>query len=197
VGASHGRFSLFRDDFMQLEVDRKRRFTEQLQACHRQLFAYIFALLRNMDEAQDVFQETAMLLWEKFDEFTPGTNFCAWACTIAQYKVRNFVKARRRNVTFLSGLFAEKLAAIQASVSPEQIDARRAALGLCVEKLTSQQRELLGRRYGANVRVSELADELGRPPRSVHNSLRRIREVLLDCIDRTMAQGSSFMETRL
>ncbi len=31
-----------------------------------------------------------MVLWERFDQFTPGTNFQAWARQIALNRVRNF-----------------------------------------------------------------------------------------------------------
>jgi RNA polymerase sigma-70 factor (ECF subfamily) len=167
-------------------VDYKESFTEQLEQCHRQLFHYIFALVRNLDDSQDLFQQTVLLLWEKFGDFQPGTNFPAWACAVARYKVRNFFKTRRRQFKCLSDVFAEKLAALQASIPAEEIDDRRAALAICVEKLTPQQKGLLKRRYGGNSSVSSLAEELGRPVRSVHNSLRNIRELLLQCVNRSI-----------
>ena len=37
-----------------------------------QILAYIDALLLNRNDAEDLFQETCMVLWQKFDEFTPG-----------------------------------------------------------------------------------------------------------------------------
>ena len=57
------------------DSDRDRRFTEQLECHHRRLYGYIFTLLRNHQDAQDVFQQTSLVLWEKFDEFRPDTNF--------------------------------------------------------------------------------------------------------------------------
>jgi len=96
---------------MREQSDRKEEFTEQLRQSHRQLLGYIFTLLRNLEDAQDVFQQTCIVLWDHFDEFEPGTNFTAWACTVAQFKVRDFLKCRRRYEAHLSEVFVERLAA--------------------------------------------------------------------------------------
>ena len=44
-----------------------------------QVLAYINALVLDWNDADDLFQETCLVLWQKFDEFRPGTNFLAWA----------------------------------------------------------------------------------------------------------------------
>ena len=74
-------------------ADRDRRFTEQLQRHHRRLYGYVFTLLRNHQDAQDVFQQTSLVLWEKFDEFQPDTNFLTWACTVARFKAARLPEA--------------------------------------------------------------------------------------------------------
>ena len=105
--------------------DRENRFTEQLRRNHRQLFGYIYGLLRNYGDAQDVFQQTSLTLWEKFDEYRPGTSFASWACSIARFKALNFLRRHRRYVAHFSEAFQQKLAAIQAAVPAEEINARR------------------------------------------------------------------------
>jgi len=173
---------------MREQSDRKEEFTEQLRQSHRQLLGYIFTLLRNLEDAQDVFQQTCIVLWDHFDEFEPGTNFTAWACTVAQFKVRDFLKCRRRYEAHLSEVFVERLAAIQSQVTSNEIEARHEALGVCIEKLTPHQRSLIEHCYGGSEKIPEVAEQLGRSVRGLYNSLQRIREGLCDCVQRTLAK---------
>ena len=39
---------------------------------------------------EDVFQAANLVLWRKFDQFEPGTNFFAWACQIIRYEVLKY-----------------------------------------------------------------------------------------------------------
>ena len=176
---------------MDQSTEKSRQFTENLRRSHRQIFGYIFALLRNLEDTQDVFQQTSLVLWDRFDEFQPGTNFAGWACKVAQFKVRDFLKSRRRYEAHLSEAFAMRLASLQAEISPEELELRNGALAECLEKLPKQQREILNNCY-SEAPIAQAAIRLGRPVRSLYNSLRRIRESLLDCIERTLAR-----ETRI
>ena len=49
------------------------------------------ALLPNEQDAQDVFQRTSLVLWQKFDQFDSDRDFLPWACGVAHYEVRNFL----------------------------------------------------------------------------------------------------------
>ena len=65
----------------------------------RQLFTFILGIVHNMDDAEDVFQQTSIVLWQKFDQFAKGTDFVAWACSIARFKAINFLVAVNRPMT--------------------------------------------------------------------------------------------------
>ena len=67
-------------------------------------------------------------------------------------------------------------------------DAAMAALSECLDRLAENDRQLVQRCYGDDVPVRRLATELGRSPQSVHNSLRRVRTTLLQCVERTIDQ---------
>ena len=164
------------------DSDRDRRFTEQLERHHRRLYGYIFMMLRNHQDAQDVFQQTSLVLWEKFDEFQPATNFLTWACTVARFKALDFEKQQRRYRTRFSEAFQLRLSEVHASITSEEFEARSTALEDCVEKLPPVQRLLLRDCFTEGRSVAVVARELGRTPHSVYSSLRNIREKLLDCI---------------
>ena len=150
------------------------------------ILAYINALLLNWNDAEDVFQESCVVLWRKFDEFQPGTNFTAWALRIAQNKVLDFQKTRARRRAYFTPELQTSLMAEISQPEPAAEDAGLGALSHCMEELGSVDRQLAQLCYGDGVRVRELATQLGRSPQSVHNSLRRIRVTLLECIQRTI-----------
>ena len=62
-------------------------FVSLLTGHQRKLYSFILSLLRNPSDADDVLQETNLVLWQKCNEFEPGTNFGAWAFRVAQFQV--------------------------------------------------------------------------------------------------------------
>ncbi len=164
------------------------RFVELLTQHRGPLFGYIYALVRRLDDAEDLYQDTAMVMWSKFQEYEPGTNFMGWACTIARFRVANFLKGERRRRRFFSHALQEELAALQARIQPEDAGFQQEALLDCMKGLSDADRQLLDLCYGTQRSFREVAEELGRSPQSVYDSLSRIRRVLLECIDRAAAR---------
>ena len=177
------------------DPDRDRCFTEQLQRHHRRLYGYIFTLLRNHQDAQDVFQQTSLTLWEKFDEFQPETNFVTWACTVARFKAFDFQRRQRRYRAHFNQPFQLRLAEIHEHIPSEEFENRSAVLDECVEKLPPNQRALLRDCFGENSSVATVAKQLGRTTHSVYSSLRNIREKLLDCVNTADSGDAQVMKS--
>lgn len=165
-------------------------FNALLQQAQSQLFGYIHSLLRDFNDADDLFQQTAMVLWRKFDEYDRSRSFLAWACGVARLEAANFLRSRGRNRLYFSDDLNLLLIESQDRVSSIDAEARRAALGRCMDRLSQWDRGLLMDCYGErDARVIEIAREQGRSSQSVHNSLRRIRRSLFACVQRTMNQA--------
>jgi RNA polymerase sigma-70 factor (ECF subfamily) len=62
------------------------------------LLAYVLTLHPDRSEAQDILQETNVVLWQKIDEFRDGTNFKAWAFRIAYHR-RSRISSERNVAT--------------------------------------------------------------------------------------------------
>jgi len=152
----------------------------------RKLFRYIVTLLSSTSDAEDVLQETALLLWRKFDEYERGTNFHAWACRTAQLKVFEHRRKNRHVVSVLDPDVLEQLAS-DSIQKAGQLEARLGALETCLEKLRQTDRELIRQRYARGKSGIDVAASLGRPANSVYQSLGRIRRALLECMNRTLA----------
>jgi RNA polymerase sigma-70 factor, ECF subfamily len=170
------------------QTDRDRQFTQQLQQHYRRLYGYIFTLLRNHQDAQDVFQQTSLVLWEKFDEYQPDTNFVTWACTVARFKALDFQKQQRRYRVHFSEAFQLRLSEVHAGIPADEFHDRGVALEQCIEKLPPDQRDLLRECFAGDRSVSSVATERGRTRHSVYSSLRNIRKKLLECVNASASE---------
>jgi RNA polymerase sigma-70 factor (ECF subfamily) len=159
-------------------------------ANERRLYAYILTLLTTRADADDVFQEASLVLWDKFDEAHPPGDFAAWACRIAYFKVLDFYKKARRSRVRFSQVLLDRIAETAVEHADSlQLDARREALADCIEKLNARDRDLLTRRFAEGATTQSTADAVGRSVEAVYKALAKTRHALFDCVSRTLAQG--------
>src|SRR6059058_6691756 len=90
---------------------RSRLFLRLFLQNERRLYAYILTLLPRRADADDVLQETSLVMWDKFDAAAPPADFLAWARRVAYHKVLDFYKKARRADARLGRVFLEKVAA--------------------------------------------------------------------------------------
>ena len=118
-----------------------------------QVLAYINALVLNWNDADDLFQETCLVLWQKFDEFVPGTNFLAWALRIANFKVMRFQTQQSRRMAFIARLRDTLEAEFAGRRSSEDETTSYASLSGCMDRLTTTDRKMVTLCYGESVPV--------------------------------------------
>ena len=173
------------DDSLPSKVDQ---FMTELMRHQRRLFQYIHLLLPRQQDAEDVMQNTLVVLWKKFDQFDSATSFYHWACQVAYFEAKNYRRRNDRLVTILDDATFEQIAA-SVSEHDNVLENRREAMQRCVDKLPDSDRELIGLRYLPGAAVKEIAERLGRPANSVCKSLGRIRQSLWDCINEDLARA--------
>jgi RNA polymerase sigma-70 factor (ECF subfamily) len=162
-------------------------FLSRVSRAQRSLYAFILTLVRQPVDAEDVLQETNVVLWQKANEFDATREFMPWALRIAQLQALAHLKRRQR----LPMTFDEPLLSIladEAMAETAELDPRRHALTGCLQKLPDHQRQLIATRYEPGGSVNELARRVGKTPKAVSEMLRRIRRSLLECIERTVAR---------
>lgn len=161
-----------------------RAFTQS----QRQLFLYLLPLVGNASDADEVLQETNLIIWSKWRQFEPGTNFLAWSRAIARLEVFRFRRSRGGKLAFLQDDILELIAQRTETVS-EETELRQEALNQCVAELRAKDRELLQMRYAPGANGDKVAKQLGRPANSVYQSLGRIRRTLMECVRMRLAEA--------
>ena len=129
-----------------------------------------------------------MRLWEQFDKFEIGSNFGAWARTIAHYQVLTFRKRTGRERVHFGDAFLEAIAQEQAEEPPAHISDQRAALANCIEQVSEPNRRLLQLVYEAGRSVKLAASELNRPVAATYKALARVRKALHTCIEQSLSR---------
>jgi RNA polymerase sigma-70 factor (ECF subfamily) len=162
-------------------------FAAHLECSRTRLFGYIHTLVRNLADAEDVFQLVALALWRRFDTYDRERAFLPWALGVARLEALAWLRRRARDRLRFSDESMLLLLDAFAAFPAAEADDRQAALPGCVEKLPESDRQLLQECCLGDENVAEVAARLGRPAPSVHNSLRRIRHVLFECIERKLA----------
>jgi RNA polymerase sigma-70 factor (ECF subfamily) len=167
---------------MDFDAAQQAEFVGQIARHQAALHSYIISLMPGADGVDDVLQETNLVLWEKRRTFEPGTNFRAWACAIARFKVMGH---RRKLAQLGFQLFDEDLAdqlATECEAQPEEFDERLRAMEQCLSRLGEKERGLIEHRYFSGSALDEYALGRGTSVESLRVSLFRIRAALKKCI---------------
>jgi RNA polymerase sigma-70 factor (ECF subfamily) len=163
----------------------------QLFARHEPgLRSFVRPLVPTCDDMDEVIQQTCLVLWRKYGEFEPGSEFLKWACTVARFEVLKHRRAKARD----RHLFGEELIALLADEGAAESARRereRRALDACIDRLGPQPRELIRRCYAGGARINEIARSLGRSATGLYKALDRIRLLLLECIELHLAQEAA------
>jgi RNA polymerase sigma-70 factor (ECF subfamily) len=156
----------------------------------RRIYGFILTLVPNCNDADEIFQETSLILWKKAEEYDARRDFVPWACGIAQNVVRNFrTKQARESCVFGDDLVAQ-IAEVRESRG-DWLDEKLSALSACMERLSDAQRAMLRDFYGERTSASEMAAQLQIAENALYQRLHRIRRRLLDCVTGALQREKS------
>lgn len=166
---------------------------QQLFVQHQgRLRAFVLSLTPDFSTADDVMQETFLVVSRKAAEFRPGSNFMAWARRIATFKVLDVVRDRQRAPVRLADDVIEALAAAAPDDESEaQFIAATNALKQCLEKLAPAARELIRLRYFGEHTPEEIGRRRAQSVNAINVTLSRARGLLRQCLERRLnVEGS-------
>jgi RNA polymerase sigma-70 factor (ECF subfamily) len=162
-------------------TDRLNLFAKLMVEHHSRLYRYVRMIVPDQDNAEDVLQETLMVLWQKFDETYSERSFYAWASRTAHFIALRERRSAKRQAHVLDPEILDQLAAEELG-DTESLAQLKTLLEACMAQLPASDRELIRARYQPGVAVGAIAERLKRPLASVSKSLGRIRRALLKCL---------------
>ncbi len=165
------------------------RFLTLLTVNEPAIRAFVRRLVPTRQDAADVMQDVALVLWRKFRELEESDQFRKWAFGVARYETLAWLRDQARDRLVLADDVLNTVAHESAEIE-NQLSAQREALEGCLEKLPSEQRTLVLAAYAPDVRIHDVAEQSGRTVAAFYQWLHRIRVRLLQCTRRTLqAEG--------
>lgn len=150
------------------------------------IYAYILTIHPNRVAAQDILQETNLVMCRKISEFEPGTHFKAWAFRVAYWQTMAHLKRGSRAGTVALEPDVLELVAQEAEEQLDDFEDRHLALRSCLQKLPPGDASILQAHYQAGKSLAEISGSLGRSREALKQVLLRIRRVLKACIERQL-----------
>lgn len=155
-------------------------FSQKLVGIQRNLYAFIFSLVSNRSDAEDILQEANLILCQKSQEYNPDGNFRSWAFNIARFQVLAHLTTKRRSKLQFSNELVDTLASEDFDTKHNQLTQR--ALQICYELLPEHMREIARLRFKEDASLKQICKASGRPIGAVSATLYRIRQNLAQCV---------------
>ena len=150
---------------------------------------FVRSFLRERAEADDVLQEVALVVVEKFEDWDSERPFVGWALGIARRVVLAHLRRKYRDskVEFSDAID-------QVALSFEKLETRaelaKDSLADCLGQVRGQSRQALSLRYTEGLELKQIAGQLGMTASNVGVMLHRVRAVLRKCVDQKLkAEG--------
>lgn len=170
----------------EMTPERMSEFVERLTEAQSTLYGAIYTLLAGKPEVADVLQETNRVLWRKAATYDPARPFLPWALAVARFEVLAHRKRQSRDRLVFDDALLAQIAEEYERQSAH--DGALHALERCLQKLPAAQRELVDQRYLRGESVNDIAARQGRGANAVSALLYRIRNLLAECVDRTLTK---------
>ena len=155
---------------------------------HKNLYAYILAMVHNQSDASDILQETVTVMWRRFDEYDSSKKFLAWGIAISRNLIKKYFRDRRNSrVQFDDELVRkiERSTIEHIGYSDNKID----ALKKCCEKLGESNQLILRLRYDKGMAIKSIASKLGRPLAGMYKKVSRLHQAILECVEDRLSSG--------
>lgn len=161
-------------------------FVKLLAEHERYLGGYVYHLIPNAADAEDVLQDIKVALWKAFDQYELGTNFGAWSRKVAFHRVMAFRKKKAiegKRLTFSDECF--EYLSDHYSDDSHHIDEMAKRLAVCISKLKKPHQELVSLRYKESFSIEETSVRTGKTIAACYRALSRIRLALRQCLQQS------------
>jgi len=171
--------------------DNSDKFLSLLLPSQKRILGYILAYVPNYADADDILQNTLSILWKKFDQYEPETDFLAYAFTVARYEIMNYFRKSNKAGKLHLGENLQQIIEAESTSTQQHFNHRVEALKECFTKLTAGEMHLVQMRYEQEMSFSKIGQRLGVSPPAALKKLSIIHSRLIRCIRLRLASESA------
>jgi RNA polymerase sigma-70 factor len=159
---------------------------------HRMVFGYLLALVSDSHLAEDLTQETFIVVHRRMADYDRSRDFGAWvrgiARNLALAEARRSQRYRFIRLDRVERVLSDSFASPDEA-APELWRRRSAALRACLEKGEEWLRQVLDLHYVECLKAADVAKKLGVAVETVWKRLSRGRMVLRECVEKSLREG--------
>ena len=171
------------------DSDDRVRLAQTVARHQNMIQAYAYAIVRDFHTAEDVYQDVATVVAERWDSAPSGEALTPWLREITRRKALEALRKLQRMRPMLSENVIAKIEEhfLSAEAGPGRKDLR-AVLVECVHKLERVARQVIQARYCDQLPCEQIATQIGRSVQSVYSIIKRSRLMLAKCAERSSAE---------
>ena len=149
------------------------------------ILGFILTALPNYSIAEDVLQETMLVMWRKFNQFVPDTSFVAWGIQIARYEILKYHRNNKRLIIQFNNDLLDKLTGESEQFTG--MDDYVSALRHCLNKMSDKNINMILSRYTQGLKIKAIAEKFNRSLDATYKYLSRLHVSLRQCVEDTLA----------
>ena len=155
------------------------------------LMSFIAGLVRDVHEAEDIFQEVWIRLAKASEQGVVIENQLKWCRGVAKNLILHYWRDHRTakviaDSDLLAFLNYVELAYEEKETTPDQWNDRQQALHDCVNALPGKSRQLLKLKYDEQCTIVEICERLGKSSAAIVKALLRLRSALAVCVEKKL-----------
>lgn len=168
-------------------INRTELYVRLLTTHYQKIYAYIFTLVPNRADAEDLMQDVSSKMLANFDDFEEGTNFVAWGRKIAFYEILMYRRKHSHSIVTFNDPQTLSIISDYYGRKSNKVDALSEVLQECIDKLPQKEKHLIKKRYETDNSMKSLSYELGIHISTVYRLFERIHSMLIRCVRKTLA----------
>jgi RNA polymerase sigma-70 factor, ECF subfamily len=154
------------------------------------LSGFLYCLVEDWEIVEEALQDTALYICKHQQDFTPGTNFSAWARTVARMRCRELISKRKRDSGRLQAVsVADPITDEEWNKNDDSLSSHhKEALAQCLKQLPERLRRVIEMRYVEKLQCDRIAEFLNKSVESTYMTLTRLRGKLKECVEDRLAR---------
>lgn len=185
-----------------VEVGDENAFAELYERYHRRLLSFFLRKTRDHDAAEELIQDTMMLVWEKAGQFNGTSRASTWIFGIGYRKLLEWNRAKNRQQAVFESGDREDGEPVQETTSrPEHAvehavgqDSLVSHVQSALGDLSDEHRDVVTMTFQEGMSYREIADTLGIEPGTVKSRMYYAKRQLKHCLDQRGLKGDELWQ---
>ncbi len=167
------------------DQETDKEFLCLLLANIKRIYSFILTLVPNISDADDILQESVLIMFRKFEHFDKKGSFGAWGIGIARNEVLK-LRTRQNDKRIRFSDDVSKILEEASNSITDQQQMRVEALQGCLKKLPESDQQFIKMKYEIGLPIKDISDAFKMSKRNIFRLAAKIHRSLLKCIQHSL-----------